>query len=134
MRCGGVLDEGGGAGARKGGSCVLLRIPVIHQTGGDVFCGITKRTMLSLPHLIIAPLPYPSGLDLLGDAAALADRRARRRRLGKQRSGGGEAKVCWVGEALQRDLCYANQRIPTAGLDWSRCAFSFFALPQRRRC
>lgn len=51
----------------------MLRIPVIHQTEEDVFCGTTKRTMLSPPHLIIAPLPYPSGLDLPGDAAAFAD-------------------------------------------------------------
>lgn len=80
---------------RKGGSCTLLRIPAIHQTEGDVFRCTTKRTMLSLPHLIIAPLAYPSGLDLPGDAAAFADRQARRHRLGSkglvvegQRSGG----------------------------------------------
>lgn len=67
--CGrGVSDEDGGHG--KGAP---PRIPVIHQTEGDVFCGTTKRTMLSLPHLIIAPLAYPSGLDLPGDAAELAD-------------------------------------------------------------
>lgn len=56
--------------------------------------------------------------------------------LGKQRSGGGRAKVCWVGGALQRDLCSANPCIPTADLDWSRCAsfFFFFVLRQRKRC
>lgn len=70
---------GEGVGSEEGDS-VLLRIPIIHQTEGDVFCGTTKRTMLSLPHLIIAPLPYPSGLDLPRDAAVLADRRAPRRR------------------------------------------------------
>lgn len=45
----------------------ILYIPLIHQTEECVFFGTTKRTMLSLPHLIIAQLPYPSGLYLWGD-------------------------------------------------------------------
>lgn len=46
---------------------------------------------------------------------------------GKQRSNGEGAKVCWAGGELHWDLCYANPCIPTVGLDWSRCAFLFFA-------
>lgn len=71
--------------------------------------------------------------------AGSAGRRSRARQqtssappFGKQRSGGGGAKVCWVGGALQRDLCYANPCIPTTGHDV--LFFFFFALQQRRRC
>lgn len=118
-----MLDEGGG-GAGKGGSCMLLRIPVIHQTEGDVFCGTTKRTMLSLPHLIIAPLPYPSGLDLLGDAAALANRQARHRHLGsKGLVVEGQRSAGWEGH--YRGTCVTPTR---AFLRLVTMCFFFFSL------
>lgn len=114
QRVEGVGGEGWGGvgcewGVGNGGSCAMLRIPVIHQTEGDVFCGTTKRTMLSLPHLIIAPLPYPSGLDLPGDAAALADRQAWRHRLGsKGLVVEGQRSAGWEGH--YRGTCVAPTR------------------------
>lgn len=103
-----MLDEAVG-GARKGGSCTLLRIPVIHQTEGDVFCGTTKRTMLSLPHLIIAPLPYPSGLDLPGDAAARRQT-STAPPFGKQRSAGWEGQRSAGWEGHYRGTCVTPTR------------------------
>lgn len=63
--------------ADRSGACGRLRVPSAHQTDEDAFAGTTNRTTLSLPHLIIAQLPYPSGPYLRGDEHRRARRAAR---------------------------------------------------------